>query len=106
MQTIRKIRHPNRDFTVPIVVAKIPIGVASQVQVEEALFMAVRNFKASLPPPAPIGGCYSTLNIIVSDCHMMAMVQPLQRPPIGPSSPVHLLLGMIKTKITYTHTHS
>ena len=66
--------HLNRDFTVPIVVAKIPICMVSQVQVEETLFMAVRNFKASLPPPAPTGGCYSTLNIIVSNCHMMAMI--------------------------------
>ena len=52
MQTIRKIRHPNRDFAVPIVVAKIPIWVASQVQMEEIVFMAVRNFQASLPPAA------------------------------------------------------
>ena len=43
MQIIRKIRHPSRDFTVPIVVAKIPIGVAAQVQVEEIVFYSVHN---------------------------------------------------------------
>ena len=48
MQTIIKIRHLNRDLTVPIVVAKIPIWLVAQVQVEEIVFMAVRNFKASL----------------------------------------------------------
>ena len=52
MQTIRKIRHPNRDFSVPIVVAKIPIWVVAQVQMEEIVFMAVRNCQASLPPAA------------------------------------------------------
>ena len=43
MEFIRKIRHPNRDFAVPIVVAKIPIGVAAQVQVEEIVFYSVHN---------------------------------------------------------------
>ena len=74
MQTIIKIRHHNRDLTVPIVVAKIPIWLVARVQVEEIVFMAVRNFKASLlPPPAPTGGCCSPLCIIVSYCQMMAM---------------------------------
>ena len=74
MQTIIKIRHLNRDFEIPIVVAKIPIWLVAQVQVEEIVFMAVRNFKASLlPPPAPTGGCCSPLCIIVSYCQMMAM---------------------------------
>ena len=76
MQTIIKIRHLNRDFEIPIVVAKIPIWLVAQVQVEEIVFMAVRNFKASLlPPPAPTGGCCSPLCIIVSYCQMMAMGQ-------------------------------
>ena len=75
MQTIIKIRHLNRDFEIPIVVAKIPIWLVAQVQVEEIVFMAVRNFKASLlPPPAPTGGCCSPLCVIVSYCQMMAMV--------------------------------
>ena len=52
MKTIIKIRHPNRDFAVPIVVAKIPIWVVAQVQMEEIVFMAVRNLLASLPPAA------------------------------------------------------
>ena len=43
MEFIRKIRHPNRDFAVPIVVAKIPIVVAAQVQVEEIVFYSVHN---------------------------------------------------------------
>ena len=74
MQTIIKIRHPKRDFKIPFEVAKIPFELASQVQVEEIVFMAVRNFKASLlPPPAPTGGCCSPLCIIVSNCQMMAM---------------------------------
>ena len=74
MQTIIKIRHLNRDFEIPIVVAKIPIWLVAQVQVEEIVFMAVRNFKASLlPPTALTGGCCSPLCIIVSYCQMMAM---------------------------------
>ena len=48
MEFIRKIRHPNRDFAVPIVVAKIPIGVAAQVQVEEIVFYSVHNPAPSL----------------------------------------------------------
>ena len=48
MQTIIKIRHPKRDFKIPFEVAKIPFELVSQVQVEEIVFMAVRNFKASL----------------------------------------------------------
>ena len=80
MQTIIKIRHLNRDFEIPIVVAKIPIWLVAQVQVEEIVFMAVRNFKASLlPPPAPTGGCCSSLCIIVSYCQMMAMVLTVRR---------------------------
>ena len=43
MEFIRKIRHPNRDFAVPIVVAKIPIVVAAQVQMEEIVFYSVHN---------------------------------------------------------------
>ena len=43
MEFIRKIRHPSRDFAVPIVVAKIPIGVAAQVQEEEIVFYSVHN---------------------------------------------------------------
>ena len=81
MQTIIKIRHLNRDFEIPIVVAKIPIWLVAQVQVEEIVFMAVRNFKASLlPPPAPTGGCCSPLCIIVSYCQMMAMGLGRRRP--------------------------
>ena len=74
MHTIIKIRHPKRDLTIPFVVAQIPFELVSRVQVEEIVFMAVRNFKASLlPPPAPTGGCCSPLCIIVSYCQMMAM---------------------------------
>ena len=41
---------------------------------EEMVFMAVRNLKASLlPPAAPTGGCFSPLCFIVSYCQMMAM---------------------------------
>ena len=50
MQTIIKIRHLKRDFKIPFEVAKIPFELASQVQVEEIVFMAVRNFTGSLPP--------------------------------------------------------
>ena len=91
MQTIIKIRHPKRDFKIPFEVAKIPFELASQVQVEEIVFMAVRNFKASLlPPPAPTGGCYSSLCIIVSYCQMMAMAQAcVQRLQAVSASPVN-----------------
>ena len=62
MKTTRKIRHPNGDFTVPIVVAKIPIWVDAQVQMEEIVFMAIRNLLASLPPSARLlKGCNSSL---------------------------------------------
>ena len=40
-----------RDGRLPTAGAKIPTGVASQLQVEEILFMADINFKA-LPPAA------------------------------------------------------
>ena len=66
MQTIRKIRHPNRDFTVPIVVAKIPIWVVAQVQMEEVLFMAVKNSKDSLPPTVASSKAVTANCIIVS----------------------------------------
>ena len=81
MQTIIKIRHPKRDFKIPFEVAKIPFELVSRVQVEEIVFMAVRNFKASLlPPPAPTGGCCSSLCFIVSYCQMMAMALPVRCP--------------------------
>ena len=43
-----KFCHLNREFAVPIVVAKNPIGVAAQVQVEEIVFYSVHN-----PAPSP-----------------------------------------------------
>ena len=47
--------------------AKIPTGLVSQLQVEENLFMADRNFKPSLPPPRPPpGGCCSSQIIMMA----------------------------------------
>ena len=53
MQTIIKIRHLNRDLTIPIVVAKIPIELASQVQVEEIVFYSVHNPAPSTSSTTP-----------------------------------------------------
>ena len=72
---IRKIRHPRWDFAVPFVVAKIPFWVAAQVQMEEIVFMAVRNIQASLPPAAAASKAATAHCIIVSYCQMMAMAQ-------------------------------
>ena len=76
MQTIIKIRHPKRDFKIPFEVAKIPFELASQVQVEEIVFMAVRNCQASLLPPRALSKAAIAHCIIVSFCHIMAMVLP------------------------------
>ena len=54
MQTIIKIRHLNRDFEIPIVVAKIPIELASQVQVEEMVFYSVHNPAPSTSSTTPL----------------------------------------------------
>ena len=62
MQKIKKIRHPNQDINVLIKVAKITIWVVAQVQMEEIVFMAVRNCQASLPPAARLlKGCNRSL---------------------------------------------
>ena len=71
---IRKIRHPRWDFAVPFVVAKIPFWVAAQVQMEEIVFMAVRNCQASLPPPRASSKAAIAYGNTVSFCHMMAMI--------------------------------
>ena len=62
MQTIRKIRHPSRDFTVPIVVAKIPIGVAIPGSDGGDCFHGSKKH-SSLPPAAArlLKGCNSSL---------------------------------------------
>ena len=62
MQTNRKIRHPSRDFTVPIVVAKIPIVVAIPGSDGGDCFHGSKKH-SSLPPAAArlLKGCPSSL---------------------------------------------
>ena len=62
MQIIRKIRHPSRDFTVPIVVAKIPIVVAIPGSDGGGCFHGSKKH-SSLPPAAVrlLKGCTSSL---------------------------------------------
>ena len=62
MQIIRKIRHPSRDFTVPIVVAKIPIVVAIPGSDGGDCFHGSKKH-SSLPPAAArlLKGCTSSL---------------------------------------------
>ena len=62
MQIIRKIRHPSRDFTVPIVVAKIPIVVAIPGSDGGDCFHGSKKH-SSLPPAAAhlLKGCNISL---------------------------------------------
>ena len=62
MQTIRKIRHPSRDFTVPIVVAKFPIVVAILGSDGGDCFHGSKKH-SSLPPARRrrLKGCNSSL---------------------------------------------
>ena len=47
--------------------------------VEEVEGAGLCNFKASLPPPAPTGGCCSILCIVVFICQMMAMGKSIRK---------------------------
>ena len=73
--SLEKIQHQLSGFLLPTAGAKIPTGLVSQLQVEENLFMAVRNIQASLPPAAAASKAATAHCIIVSYCQMMAMAR-------------------------------
>ena len=62
----------------------------SQVQMEEVVFMTVRNIQASLPPPrASSKAATAHCSIIVSFCHMMAKACAVKRDALVGTLPPH-----------------